>query len=64
MDLADYYDHYEREVKRMLHSSGPERNYMADKETSGGHADEDDGDRDNEGNEDEGNEDEGKDADI
>ena len=64
MDLADYYDHDEREVKRMLHSSGPERNYMADKETSGGHADEDDGDRDNEGNEDEGNEDEGKDADI
>ena len=29
-DLADYYDHDERETNRMLHSSGPERRYMAD----------------------------------
>ena len=55
-DLADYYDHDEHEVKRMLHSSGPERIYMADQEDSGRHAD---GNR-----EDEGNEEEGKDADI
>jgi hypothetical protein len=41
MDLVDYYDHDEREVKRMLHSSGPERIYMADQEDSGGHADDD-----------------------
>ena len=55
-DLADYYDHDEHEVKRMLHSSGQEWIYMADQEDSGGHAD---GDR-----EDKGNEEEGKDADI
>ena len=30
MDLADYYDHDERELNRMIHSSGPERMYMAD----------------------------------
>ena len=42
MDLADYYDHDEREVNRMLHSSGPKRNYMADKENSGVYADESD----------------------
>ncbi len=29
MGLMDYYDHDEREVKRMLHSSGPKRIYMA-----------------------------------
>jgi len=55
MDLVDYYDHDEREVKRMWHSSGPERIYMADQEDCGGRADED-------GAVDEGKE-EGKDAD-
>jgi hypothetical protein len=40
MDLVDYYDHDEREVKRMLHSSGPDRIYMADQKDCGGRADE------------------------
>ena len=57
MDLVDYYDHDEREVKRMLHNSGPERIYMADQEDSGGHAD-DDGAGAEESNE------EGKDEDL
>ncbi len=34
MDLADYYDHDEREINRMMHSSGPERRYMADQANS------------------------------
>ena len=53
MDLVGYYDHDEREVKRMLHSSGPERIYMADQEHYGGHADED-GAVNEEGNKEEG----------
>ena len=60
MDLADYYDHDERELNRMMHSSGPERRYMADQADSGGRG----GD---EGKHDEGKDegqDEGKDADI
>jgi hypothetical protein len=40
MDLMDYYDYDEREVKRMLHSSGPERIYMADQVDCGGSVDE------------------------
>ena len=36
MDLADYYDHDERELNRMIHSSGPERIYMADPQDGGG----------------------------
>ena len=55
-DLADYYDHDEREINRMIHSSGPERRYMADQADSGRPG----GD---EGKDDEGK-DEGKDADI
>ena len=34
MDLADYYDHDEREMNRMMHSSGPERRYMVDQANS------------------------------
>ena len=37
-DLADYYDHDEREINRMIHSSGPERRYMAVKRTAAGAA--------------------------
>ena len=29
-DLAEYYDHDDRETNRMLHNSGPERRHMAD----------------------------------
>jgi len=39
MDLADYYDHDERELNRMIHSSGPERMYMADPQDGGDNID-------------------------
>ena len=39
MDLADYYDHDERELNRMIHSSGPERIYMADPQDGGDNTD-------------------------
>ena len=39
MDLADYYDHDERELNRMIHSSGPERIYMADPQDGGNNTD-------------------------
>ena len=58
-DLADYYDHDECEMNRMMHSRGPERRYMADQaNSSGGRENEE------EGKEDEGKDDEGNDADI
>ena len=61
-DLADYYDHDERETNRMLHSSGPERRYMADhqEDISGRKDKEDDGNIHEEGKDD----DEGEDADL
>ncbi len=37
--LADYYDHDERELNRMIHSSGPERIYMADPQDGGDNID-------------------------
>ncbi len=36
MDLADYYD---RELNRMIHSSGPERIYMANPQDGGDNTD-------------------------
>ncbi len=39
MDLADYYDHDERELNHMIHSSGPERIYMADPQDGGDNTD-------------------------
>ncbi len=39
-DLADYYDHDERELNRMIYSSGLERMYMADPHDGGDNIDE------------------------
>ncbi len=60
MDLADYYNHDEREMNRMMQSSGPERRYMVDQANSSGGGGEDE----EEGKDDEGKDDEGNDADI
>ena len=60
MDLADYYDHDEREMNRMMHSSGPERRYMVDQANSSRGREEEE----EEGKDDEGKDDEGNDADI
>jgi hypothetical protein len=63
MDLADYYDHDEREMNRMMHSSGPERRYMVDQANSSRGREEEE-EEEEEGKDDEGKNDEGNDADI
>ncbi len=48
MDLVDYYDHDKQKLNCMIHSSGPERIYMANPQNGGDNMDNMDQRRDSE----------------